>query len=347
VITLPALFTVTLRTLALVVATTVLCPVSALAQQPAAGSAGGAQVETLPAQPDRPDVQVRTWLSRTAIWVGDPVEFVVELTCAPTIDILTDDLAREKLRVEGLDVLDATSEREVHRDGSVTQRVRYRLTTFDIGSTDLRIGGTTVRYYARRPGQRPQDTALIGEVQIPGATVAWRSTLPDALANLNTRDAGALRRMPRVLALARPVAIGLLLLSAGPVAVWGAGRMRRQRSRARRPSERAVRSHTQAAFDELRAVDLATDSGRREAYGRLEKALRRHVADTRGIPAHAWIARDFAAALQSSGGSDERLAELLVECEQARYGPPDRLPSAERFAATLAAAAQVIGGIAT
>ena len=346
-ITLPALFTVKPRTLALIVATSVLCPVWALAQQPAVGSAGGAPVEPLPARPERPDVQVRTWLSRTAIWVGDPVEFVVELNCAPTIDVLTDDLAREKLRVEGLDVLNATSEREVHQDGTVTQRFRYRLTTFDIGSTDLRIGETTVRYYARRPGQRSEDAALVGEVQIPGATVAWRSTLPDALPSLNTRDTGALRRMPRVLALARPVAIGLLLLSVGPVAAWGMGLIRRRRPRERRLSERAVRSHTQAAFDELRAVDPTTDSSRRDAYGRLEMALRRHVADTRGIPAQALSARDIAAALQSSGGSGERLAELLVECEQARYGPPDRLPSAERFAATLAAAAQVVGGIAT
>ena len=83
------------------------------------------------------DVQVRTSLSRTAIWVGDPVEFVVELTCGPKLDVLTDDLTKEKLKLEGLDVVADSNEREDTPDGGVRRRFRYQLTTYDTEAPPL------------------------------------------------------------------------------------------------------------------------------------------------------------------------------------------------------------------
>ena len=53
-----------------------------------------------------------TSVTRTAVWVGDPVTYTVELTCAPKIDILADDLAAERLPLTGLELLGVEVERD-------------------------------------------------------------------------------------------------------------------------------------------------------------------------------------------------------------------------------------------
>ena len=58
------------------------------------------------------------------------------------------------------------------------------LTTYRVDMPALSIEPISVRYYARRPGQRLQDIAPAGEVVVPGATVSFRSTLPDAQPSL-------------------------------------------------------------------------------------------------------------------------------------------------------------------
>ena len=75
--------------------------------------AGKAAVAT----PAPAPVQVQTSVTRTAVWVGDPVTYTVELTCAPKIDILADDLAAERLPLTGLELLGV----EVERDASDTR----------------------------------------------------------------------------------------------------------------------------------------------------------------------------------------------------------------------------------
>ena len=54
-------------------------------------------------------VQVRASVDRTAIWVGDRVTYAVDIVCARGVEILLDDLAKEKLRVNGLEVLSSDS----------------------------------------------------------------------------------------------------------------------------------------------------------------------------------------------------------------------------------------------
>src|SRR5439155_26103911 len=95
------------------------------------------------------------------------------------VEILLDDLAKEKLRVNGLDIV--SSDSTMTRDASerTTYRLRYVLTTYRIDVPSLSIEPLSARYYERRPGQRLQDIAPAGEVRIPGATIAFRSTLPE------------------------------------------------------------------------------------------------------------------------------------------------------------------------
>ena len=124
-------------------------------------------------------VQVRASVDRTAIWVGDRVTYTVDIVCARGVEILLDDLAKEKLRVNGLDVVSSDTTTTVDASERTTYRLRYVLTTYRVDVPSLSIEPLSARYYARRPGQRLQDIAPAGEVQVPGAVIAFRSTLPD------------------------------------------------------------------------------------------------------------------------------------------------------------------------
>jgi hypothetical protein len=311
----------------------------------------GAQAPPADARPQargtpqrNPDVQVSTWVSRTALWVGDPVDYVVELTTAPTIDVLGEDLAQDKLKLDGLVILSADREREPRGDGSSVHRFRFRLTTYTIAPQALRISPSTVRYYVLRVGERPEDARPSGEVRVPGAVLARRSTMPDELISLALRDRGTLTETPAGVGAAGVVGLGLMLASAGPIAVWSAARIRESRKRVRRPSVRVARSHVRAALEELRGLDVASPGDRLDAYGRLEGALRRHLAESHAIPAHALSARELAARLEAAdpGRPAGGIVEIVAECERARYGSPDRLPGPDRFSSALSAAERIV-----
>jgi len=127
-----------------------------------------------------PQVQARSTVDRTAIWVADRLTYTIDIVCDRGIDILLDDLAKEKLRVNGLEVLSSDSSATTDASEKTTHHLRYVMTTYRVDSPAVSIEPISVRYYTRRPGQRLQDMAPAGEVTVPGAVVAFRSTLPDS-----------------------------------------------------------------------------------------------------------------------------------------------------------------------
>jgi hypothetical protein len=287
---------------------------------------------------------VRSWPSQTALWVGDRVLFTVEIDCAPTADILSDDLAREKLRLEGLEVLDSNVERRPAESGEVHYRFVYRLTTYDTGTTPRKIEPMIVRYGTRRAGGRVEDTVAAGEIKIPGATLSLRSTIPDELTDLAPRDNRALDAVPWPARFANPVGIGLIALSAAPVAILAGSWLKRAGQRVKRKDTRAVRRQSRAALEDLGPVDATNDEARRDAFARLNKLVRQHLAESAGLPAQALTAAEITERLtaKSSTMPVESVSMVLGECERALYAPPSLLPNAERFRESVTAAEQVV-----
>lgn len=295
--------------------------------------------------PKAPTVQVRTSLNRTAVWVGDPIVWTVELICAPTFDIVTDDLAADKLELVGMQLAGSNTERSIGDEGVLIHRVQYHLRSYEIATPALRTAPLSVRYYARRPGQRPEDMAPAGEVEVPGALLAWRSTIPDDVQTVALRDGRSAEEVPVILRVARPVGLVFVLVSVAPAALWGASRIRTAHTtRDRRPSPRASRNETLSALESLRAAETATEADRREAYGRLNVVLRRHVAETTGLPALALTSEEIAERLRASGTRvpGDGVAEALAECDQARYGPPVVVPNADQLRERIAATTRLL-----
>ncbi len=301
------------------------------------------------AQPTAP--RVRSSADRTAIWVGDRVTFTIEIACPKGFDVLDDDLSRGALKLDGLDVVSADSS-VVQRSGGdgTTRTFRYVLTSRRVDLTSLAIASMRVRYYATRQGQRLEDTAAAGEVQVPGAVIALRSTLPDAQEIHALRDGRPARVRAGVFRAAGPVGLGLVVLSIVPAAIWVIAFVGRHRGRRTTRSVGQVRQQARTSLEAVRTMEMETADGRREAYTRIDALIRGHLLEVCGIAGPNLTPAEIAPALAAHARRPARgravpaeaVAALLVTCERARYGPPDTLPSAEACREALAQAEQVL-----
>ena len=316
------------------------------AAAPAAAASGGADALAKAA------VQVRASVDRTAIWVGDRVTYAVDIVCARGVEILLDDLAKEKLRLNGLEVVSSDTTTTTDLSERITYRLRYVLASYRVDTPSLSIEPLSARYYERRPGQRLQDLAPAGEVPIPGAVIAFRSTLPDQ-PSYELRDGRAPVSRQAVLSRAGSIGLALVVVSAAPAVFVAFALLRRRTRTAGRRSARQNRIDKQATLERLRALDVTTEEERRRAYDAISAAVRQHVASATGVPAPSLTAAEVDAALETAGPatgfragrvSRESVTSLLVACDEARYGPPQALPSAQACRDALAAAEQVLAG---
>jgi hypothetical protein len=302
-----------------------------------------ATAEAAPAAP----VSARSGLDRPAIWVADRVTFTADITCARDYDILADDLSRDKLTLApGLEIIGSDVQRQT-QNGETHYTVRYVLTTYRVDVATLTVAPLSVRYFVRRPGLRPEEAVPAGTVVVPGAAVARRSLLADDQATYEIRDGRAADARPRLLALMTPMGIGLLLLSAAPVALLAIGVGRRlyaRRGQVRPPSARQVRHAARERLDAVRLTDAGDEVARREGFAEIDALLRDHLAAVSHLPATSLTSTELAAALDPRDARLplDRVRTVLAACELARYAPRDRLPTAEAFRDVLADAEQVL-----
>jgi hypothetical protein len=295
---------------------------------------------------DAAPVRVKASVDRTAIWVADRVTYTIDIVCSRGVDVLLDDLAKEKLRVNGFDIVSSDASVTTDASEQTRHRLRYVLTTYRFDMPSLSIEPLSVRYYARRPGQRLQDVAPAGEVQIPGATVAFRSTLPEKQPSVALRDAREPASRNPVLARIGQIGLALVVMSLAPAAFVAAATMRRRTSgRPARKSARQARLDQRATLERLRSLDLERESQRRLAYDEISAAVRQHLAAQAHLPATALTAEEIEAALGTAPGrvAPESIGALLAAADGARYSPPEALPSIQACRDALSAAEQLLG----
>ena len=307
--------------------------VTAIAQDPdAAGQSGR----------DAMPVSVQTSVTKTAIWVGDPITYIVELRCAPKVDILIDDLDADRLPLKGLELLGADTERDASAEDRITYRVHYRLVAYNPETAAVGVGPIPVRYHVRQPGIRPEDVVPAGEVNVPPLVLSLRSTIPEG-STAELRDERGIQPFPGWIRMARPIGLGLVALAIAPVAFWGAGlllRARRARSGGR---VRKSRKQLRAELDQIKALEVATPEALREAYARLDTWLRANLESTTGRPAHAVTPREQGPAHHPPPPAQQmhQGRNVLVECERAKYAPG--VPSEDHWRTVLVQAEHSVG----
>ncbi len=310
-----------------------------------------------PAPARVPAPRVTAGVDRTAIWIADRVVYRVEIACPPGVDILLDDMAKEKLRLNGLEVVSSDSSATTDALDRTMHQFRYVLTTYHVDTPSPSIEAISVRYYPRRQGERLQDVAPAGDVQIPGAVLAFRSTLPENQPDFTVRDGRAPAPRRGFFAHASQIGLALVVLSLVPaLAVAGAAVKRRTAGQPARRSARQAKQDQRATLERLRTLDVATEADRRRACDEISAAVRGYVASHTRVPADALTAPEIDAALAASfdsrrslrtGGGRlprETVVSLLRTCDDARYRSSATLLSAEACREALASAEQVLSG---
>ncbi|MDH4063292.1 MAG: hypothetical protein OEW19_02755 [Acidobacteriota bacterium] len=286
---------------------------------------------------------MRSALTQTAAWVGDPIDFVVEIETAPGVEVVAEDLTPEKLVIEGLELGPATSTSDLRADGWNVLRRQYRVTAWDT-TPPKSIGELVVRF------RRPVTTATAdgsapgAEVKVPGATLAVRSTLPDDGSANGARDQLAQAAPPTWIEWLRPTGLGFIVLGIAPVVLWVAASARRPRVVRTRPSTRTLHAHVKSLFDELAIIDTSTADGRQRAYNRMDADVRAYLIESEGVPAAALTADELRPRLaESRRVQGDALCDVLAECEHARYAPPERLPGTDAVGASIARLRDALG----
>jgi len=281
---------------------------------------------------------VQTSITQTALWVGNVVTYTVNLVCRPGVNVLQEDLAADRLSLQGLQVVGHTLRREVSAEGETRYTAAYRLTTFEPGTETVGIGDWVVRYAI---GSAQGGSAPAQELRIPGAALAWRSALPAALATLDIRGGRAPAAPPWWWQHTRAAAMALVAVSVS--ALGGLldprvtlGRPRKAKRRAGREAARDLRS----TFAALRDADVTSPAERLAAYAALETAVRRHAAESTALPVAALTPDELRARLAAypASFSGDEIRRILDECQRARYQPAERLPDPQQFHSTLESA---------
>jgi hypothetical protein len=287
-------------------------------------------------------------VDRPAIWIADRVTYTVEIVCPRGVDILTGDLDRDKLKLTGLEVLSADSRRRSENDAA-RYTFDYVLTTYRVDVATPAIGAFQVRYYLTGAGQRPEDAAPAGAVTIPAVPIAFRSLLADEQTVYEPRADRPLSSPSLPYTVLAPAGIGLMLVSATPLAFlvvrFATAARARRRDRAG-PSARQAKQAARAALDELRALDASEPRARREGFARLDALVRGHLAAIAGVPADGMTVDEIVSALDGRTPQVpvQLLTSVLGSCELARFASPDLHPSLDAWRDAVAEAEQIVSG---
>jgi len=281
------------------------------------------------------NIVIRHQVDKTALYAGDRVRYYLEIKTAPNMDILVDDLDASNLELTGLEVV-SFAQTKSSSDNGMTYQAQYVLTAYDVTRSSLLIGNHTIRYFVQQPGMRTGGATPAGEIIVPATPLVLRSTLPASLSQLRIRDEHFRDMVPGGMTWTGTAGLILILISGAPVALSVISLVRQQIAIVRRrrvPKASSTKKIT--VLEKLEAVNANASSERRDGYDLLEVTIRNYLAETGDIHANCLTATEFSRRLQDivSRISVEEVVSVLEDCERARYGRFEQLPSAERFEA--------------
>jgi hypothetical protein len=284
----------------------------------------------------RVPIVVNATLDRTAVWIGDPVTYTIEITCPPGTDILAADISRDRLKLAGLDVTGAVQQREVNADGTIVYRAQFRLVSYATDGSRVGIEPQPVRYYVHTAGHPPETLVPADEVQLPGRTIAVRSTLPDGDVEW-IRDTRTIALLPAAVNYLTPFGLVAVALTLVPVVLGSARLLKHRKPRRTSRSARQTMQHYRQLLDEIRALDVSADASvRRDVFDKLNELVRDRLTDL-DIPARNLTADEIEQSIIDRAGRlpAGTIAGMLRTCERAVYGRSEELPGPESVAAAL------------
>jgi len=286
------------------------------------------ELEAAPAsQKGQLPFSVTTRLDRTAIWVGDSLEYTIQVIHPRSVQFVVDDLKKENLSLPPFVLRAIRVEEREWRDDKKLFEVVLLLTTYESGKSELVVPPVAL-YYFRREGTVSEKEARAQAIRIPPQKIALRSTLPGGQAKL--------REFKQIHPVDPTYAIGALVLgligmgfvgSRATARLWHA--VHRDKV-IKRPVSRRVRERwIHEGLQRIRqmAKEPAKDSP--IFYAEIGQFVRQYLTEWLDVEARGLTPGEAEQALQAAGCNGafaQRVRAVLEQCEEAQYGNRDGLP---------------------
>jgi hypothetical protein len=246
-------------------------------------------------QKPQPLFAITTRLDRTAIWVGDPVEYTIEVVHPRSVQFALDNLKKEDIALPPFVVRAIRAEEREWRDNQKLLQVVLHLTTYESGKPDLMIPPVAL-YYFKRDSALSEKEARAQAIRIPPQRIALRSTL-----------------------------------SAGQNRLWGV--VHRDKA-VKRPVSRRVRQRwIRDGLQRIRKMAQDSTQDPKTFYAEISQFLRQYLTEWLDIEARGLTPMEAQEALRAAGyngGFAQQVRTVLEQCEQGQYGKQDGGPPGDR-----------------
>jgi hypothetical protein len=271
---------------------------------------------------------ITTRLDRTAIWVGDSLEYTIQVIHPRSVQFVVDDLKKENLSLPPFVLRAIRVEERDWRDDKRLLEVVLLLTTYESGKSELVVPPVAL-YYFRRDGAVSEKEARALAIRIPPQKIALRSTLPGGQPKL--------REFKQIQPVDPTYAIGALvlgLIGMGFVGSRVASRLWHAVHRDRvikRPVSRRVRERwVHEGLQRIRQMAKDPAKEPQSFYAAIGQFMRQYLTEWLDVEARGLTPLEAEQALQAAGYNGtfaQRVRTVLEQCEEAQYGKKDGGPA--------------------
>jgi hypothetical protein len=266
--------------------------------------------------------QMKARTSRTAIWVGDRLDYVVRIEHSPAIEFVLDHLKKEEMNLQPFELLDVSTASGQLPMGRRFFEVHLRLTIYDTGHADAVIPSFNLFYF--RQGQaagKAKDDTPAEILPVPPFPVGIRSTLTDTTTGIRDQKDPLPIRMRTWL---WPGLLGLcgIALLAG-YGTWIAMVQIRSEFWKHKLAERARKKSLSESLQEIRSAPAESPEELAAFYKKAADVVRGLAAEKLGDGA-GLTARELETELKKAGAGERQataMSYLIEQCDLVRYSP--------------------------
>jgi len=270
---------------------------------------------------------IATRIDRTAIWVGDPLEYTIQVIHPRNVQFVVDDLKKENLSLPPFVLRAIRAEERDWRDDRKLFEVVLLLTTYESGKSELVIPPVAL-YYFRRDGTVSEKEAQAQAIRVPPQKIALRSTLPGGQPKL--------REFKQIQPVDPTYAIGALVLGligmgfVGARAASGLWHAIHRDRVIKKPVSRRVRERwIQEGLQRIRQMANDPAEEPQSFYAAIGQFMRQYLTEWLDVEARGLTPLEAEQALQAAGYNGtfaQRVRTVLEQCEEAQYGKKDGGP---------------------
>lgn len=274
-----------------------------------------------PAKSRRSKIAVSTHIDKTAIWVGDTVEYAIRAVHDKDVDLVIDNLKKENLNLAPFVVRDIAVQQRSYGSAKNVTEITLLLAAYESGKPDLRIPPFSLYYFVREPGLEHQAEAQAETIVVPATRVGLRSTLAGDNPKLRDTVRYAESRPQQWII---PLLLGLsgltfLVLRVGKRA-WTA--LHTARPQRKRLSPRAREKLAQDFLKKIKAMGAESPADQARFYSEVSQFLRLYLEEWLEIDARGLTPEEIQSALSNlgkNGASAEPIKNILEKCDQVLY----------------------------